>query len=656
MKLRAKLILTAGGAALVTILVTAGILYNTLWSDRLEALRLNVARHLDSLDYLLGSFFDDVERDVAVLAAEEVVKVRDDRTFTNFLDADLRGFTYRIGPQERRIVESFNLYRLTHEFASSVYMGRENGSFVRSHPRAQPTRYDPRDRPWYVLAKRNRGRVMKTDPYPAVTTQDVNIGVVKALVNEGGEFYGVVGVDVTLTTLTEYSHALNYRLIPEGQFLLLDRNNLVLASRDKGMLFREAGAISEELSRTLRGERSGSTTVRVGGEKHYLFFREASREGWKSAVLVPYRYLEGQVRGTVLLTMGGVTLGLLLMGVSSLIALHVCVGRPIQSFTREVDRVAETGNLDRFIQVHSRDEFGALAKSFNNMLGALKQTQQRLMSAQQELRDHKDNLEGLVRERTRELAVAMEKAEESDRLKSAFLATMSHELRTPLNSIIGFTGILLQGLAGPLNQEQSKQLGMVRGSSRHLLELINDVLDISKIEAGQLQVVRERFDLRAMIEQVMRTVAPQVQKKGLVVVAGLTPEVGEIQSDRRRVEQILLNLLSNAIKFTERGEVRIDCRQRGEWLEIAVRDTGMGIRPEDVEKLFEPFRQLESGLGRRQEGTGLGLSICRRLVELLGGTIRVESVWGEGSTFTVSLPNRTARGGTDGADNPGDRG
>ncbi|MCX7680776.1 MAG: ATP-binding protein [Anaerolineae bacterium] len=258
--------------------------------------------------------------------------------------------------------------------------------------------------------------------------------------------------------------------------------------------------------------------------------------------------------------------------------------------------------------------------------------------AEDEVRRLNAELEERVAQRTKELSVAMHRAQEADRLKSAFLATMSHELRTPLNSIIGFTGVLLQELAGPLNPEQRKQLGMVRDSARHLLALINDVLDISKIEAGQLEVERAPFDIRAAIESALRSVSPQAQKKGLTLTAAIASNVGSVVSDRRRVEQILLNLLSNAIKFTERGEVRLECRVQNGWLEISVHDTGIGIRPEDLGRLFEPFRQLETGLNRRHEGTGLGLAICKNLVTLLGGQIRVESEWGKGSTFTFTLP------------------
>lgn len=269
--------------------------------------------------------------------------------------------------------------------------------------------------------------------------------------------------------------------------------------------------------------------------------------------------------------------------------------------------------------------------------------------AEAELRELNENLEHKVAERTTEMQTALARAEAADSIKSAFLATMSHELRTPLNSIIGFTGILLQGLAGPLNAEQTKQLGMVKGSAHHLLELINDVLDISKIEAAQMEIRTEPFDLRALLDRVIASVRPLAEKKGLALDISISPALVSMLSDRRRVEQILLNLLNNAIKFTERGGVILAADEITDFrttpgstpraaVRLRVIDTGMGIKPDDLGTLFQPFSQVDSGLTRQHEGTGLGLAICRRLAELLEGEISVISTWSKGSEFTVILP------------------
>lgn len=281
---------------------------------------------------------------------------------------------------------------------------------------------------------------------------------------------------------------------------------------------------------------------------------------------------------------------------------------------------------------------------------------------ERELEQHRIRLEEMVSERTAELeksqltllklvddlnakkdelAIAMEKAQAADQIKSSFLATMSHELRTPLNSIIGFTGILLQGLAGPLNQEQHKQMTMVQNSSRHLLALINDVLDISKIEAGELVLSPAPFDLRQSLEKTVRMVAPLAEKKGIALHLDIEDTIGAITADQRRLEQVMLNLLNNAVKFTDKGHVRISCGEEDAHYILSFADTGIGIRPEDIPNLFQPFRQIDSGLTRKHEGTGLGLSICKKIIDMMGGSISVESRWGEGSVFTVRLSKQS---------------
>jgi PAS domain S-box-containing protein len=245
-----------------------------------------------------------------------------------------------------------------------------------------------------------------------------------------------------------------------------------------------------------------------------------------------------------------------------------------------------------------------------------------------------------------ELAGARDAAQAADRAKSAFLATMSHETRTPLNSILGFTGILLQELAGPLNDEQKKQLTMVQNSSRHLLALINDILDLSKIEAGELRFGHHAFSLADSINRVTDIITPLAQAKALQLSIDTTSSIAPMTGDARRLEQILLNLLSNAIKFTEKGTVSLQVEPVAGYttnaavpaVRLRISDTGIGIRQSDMALLFQPFRQIDSGLTRLHEGTGLGLAICQRLTTLMGGRLEARSQWGQGSEFVVTLP------------------
>lgn len=286
---------------------------------------------------------------------------------------------------------------------------------------------------------------------------------------------------------------------------------------------------------------------------------------------------------------------------------------------------------------YTQRQLRAVAAMFAASESAAREEAGKARAAAEELRTARDHLEVRVRERTLELQQALAKAQEVDRLKSQFLATMSHELRTPLNSIIGFTEIVLAGLPGELNAEQSKQLEFVRGSAKHLLHLINDLLDLARIESGRVEPAWEEISPREVLDEAVNTVRPLADRKGVV----LTEEVDvpdRLRTDRKMFFQVLLNLLGNAIKFTDRGEVRLVAKRDGDTLVTAVRDTGIGIKPEQIPQLFEAFRQIEGSVQRRYEGTGLGLYLCRRIVALLGGTIRAESEFGRGSAFIFTLP------------------
>lgn len=224
--------------------------------------------------------------------------------------------------------------------------------------------------------------------------------------------------------------------------------------------------------------------------------------------------------------------------------------------------------------------------------------------------------------------------------KNSFLANMSHELRTPLNGIIGFSELLVDGLPGPVNPDQREYLGDILNSSHHLLQLINDVLDLSKVEAGKMELHLEKFSLRKAIEQVCSVAYPLVQKKKIQLTTTIATDLDGVTLDQQKFKQILYNLLSNAIKFTaELGQVEIIVDWHGpDRFTLAVRDNGIGIKPENIKRLFKEFEQLDEGTTRHYEGTGLGLALTRKITEMQSGSIGVESEFGKGTTFTVILP------------------
>ena len=263
-----------------------------------------------------------------------------------------------------------------------------------------------------------------------------------------------------------------------------------------------------------------------------------------------------------------------------------------------------------------------------------------LHASEAALRQANEQLEQRVAERTTELTHANTRLLELDRLKSEFLATISHELRTPLNAILGFSGMLRDGRSGPVSTEQQRQLGFVHASGQHLLSLINDLLDVSRIEAGRMGLHNEDYDLAEVMAEVWTTLQPAAEAKGLALLFSAPPQPMTLHGDRRKCCQVLLNLAGNAVKFTAEGQVQLEAEADGEWVQIRISDTGIGIGTHQLPLLFEAFRQLDGGLRRAHDGVGLGLYLSRQLATLMGGSISVKSEASVGSVFTVTLPRR----------------
>ncbi len=267
----------------------------------------------------------------------------------------------------------------------------------------------------------------------------------------------------------------------------------------------------------------------------------------------------------------------------------------------------------------------------------LERQARRLASANEELERRGEALQAA------ELAaeLARVQAENASAAKSSFLASMSHELRTPLNAILGYSELVIEDLAD--GEASVADVRRIKGAGAHLLAMINDLLDLEKIEAGRMEVELEVFALAPVLESVLDTVRPLAETRGNRLVLEIGEEVTSIESDERRVRQILFNLLSNACKFTSEGVVRLSARGRADAITLSVSDTGVGLAADKLETVFEPFRQAERSTSRKHGGTGLGLTITRELSRLLGGGITVTSELGVGTTFTVTLPERSPR-------------
>ncbi|HLU08918.1 MAG TPA: ATP-binding protein [Oceanobacillus sp.] len=315
-----------------------------------------------------------------------------------------------------------------------------------------------------------------------------------------------------------------------------------------------------------------------------------------------------------------VALNAVIIGGVMSFAISRTITNPLRQLSAAAARIAE-GDFSSTITVNSSDELGHLAVAFNKM---------------------SDQLQTMVEDLKRqnvELQVANEKAQQASRLKSEFLATMSHELRTPLNAIIGFSDMLLLGMSGELNETQRHKIMRLQENGKRLLLLVNDILDIARIEAGRIELRNEPFLPAQLAERIAQQMVVLAERENISFTMKIDPMLPPLLvGDVKHIEQVIINLLSNAFKFTEEGAVSLVFGVQGNNWTIAVKDTGIGIPPHALDVIFEEFRQVDGTAARAYKGTGLGLAITRHLVRVMGGKIGVESTLGEGSTFTVTLP------------------
>jgi signal transduction histidine kinase len=348
---------------------------------------------------------------------------------------------------------------------------------------------------------------------------------------------------------------------------------------------------------------------------------------WAVFVELPAKEAYEQIYGSIFRTSALLLIGL---GMALLASLFVArrVVRPLGILRQGVERIG-SGDLDHRLEIKTGDELQTLAEEFNRMASQLQESYV--------------NLEQKVKARTQELAVANQQLDEASRHKSQFLANMSHELRTPLNGILGLTEMILDKIYGEVPEKIRSALEDVQASGRHLLGLINDVLDLSKIEAGRVTLSLHEYSMRDVVQAVSTAMEPLAALKNLTLKITMPPDLPPATGDQRRISQVLMNLVGNAIKFVEAGEVRVEVATADGSFSVSVSDTGPGIAPTDQETIFAEFQQVDGSNSRSKGGTGLGLAIAKRIIEMHGGRIWVESKLGMGSTFTFTLPVRVER-------------
>ena len=303
--------------------------------------------------------------------------------------------------------------------------------------------------------------------------------------------------------------------------------------------------------------------------------------------------------------------------IAAFIALSIIVGNPLAKLLDSI-RNTKPGHMRPMVQLSSNDELGRVVDEYNTMIE-------------------------LEQKHINELETAREQAETATRTKSQFLATMSHELRTPLNAVIGISEMLLEEVEEKKEEDYIEPLTRVSRAGKHLLNLINEILDLSKIEAGKMDLIPEHIQVKELLDEIHSTSIPLAEKNGNGFIVKCPEQIGSIFADPTRLRQIILNLISNACKFTNNGEITLSVENKEidltDWYEFKVKDTGIGMESDKTENLFEEFTQADSSTTRKFGGTGLGLAICRRLCDMMGGSIQVQSELGVGTEFTFTLPS-----------------
>ena len=561
----------------------------------------------------------------------------------------------------QKIVESVH-YR--NPVFKTVWVGDVNGKAVAFSPlydaegRKNIGR-DYSDRDYYKKVRELRRPVIGRIIIGRVAKQPI-IPLASPVFDEKGVFSGFVFAAFSTENIQKIVSSMN--LYGRGMLTLVDEYGRVVAHSDLAPEDVMKDLSSTEIFKAAGKNKKGiAEFISMFDNRKKIVAFYSLENGWKIWITRDIGDMNKSIMSSFYYAVFGGLL-VLLLALTIAYILSVAISKPVEAIRRHSERFA-SGNLqapgERYSGIIS--EISGLNKSFFQMAEELNALYSGLEDKVQERTRELENANIELQALNREVEMRRAEAGEANKAKSDFLANMSHELRTPLNSIIGFSEILQDGLYGQLNEKEKEYVNDIYTSGSHLLDLINDILDLSKVEAGKMELEISIFILKDLLNASMTMLKEKAMKHGINISFEITPEADiEIEADERKLKQVIFNLLSNAVKFTpEGGSVRVSAKKvtppnlpldkgrQGGVIEISVTDTGIGIKPEDMPKLFKEFSQLESAYEKKYEGTGLGLALTKRFVELHGGRIWVESEFGKGSKFSFALPMKQGIGNSE---------
>lgn len=524
-------------------------------------------------------------------------------------------------------------------------------------PKLTPVLYDFHEsrQEWYNGPKKS-GKLYVTEPYYDVGAGDITMLSITAPIHDrSGGFIGVAGSDMSLEAIRAFVDGVRFRSdyadnkTREGleyTYLVSRQGRVIVHPDEKLMLgkdFAGEDVLKLDCGKQIMYSPSGNDSFVRDGKAWRVYWTETPFTKWKvvlnvreDVILAPINSLSRKWLVFIPVTM------FFMISLMTLIARRVMA--PVGDLMRASQELEEGKYNPAILDKASRksDELGRLARAFQKMEREIQHRKQRLEEWSQTLEQTVAERTAELERKTQEAQEARLEAEAANRTKSSFLASMSHELRTPMNAIIGYSEMLMEEAEDDGNDDYLADLKKIHAAGKHLLALINDILDLSKIEAGKMDIYLETFNVAPVIEDVVATIQPLVEKNGNTLSVDCRKDIGAMHADLTKVRQGLFNLLSNACKFTKNGtvalKVRTEEKNERSWFVFDVSDSGIGITPEQINKLFQAFSQADSSTTRQFGGTGLGLNITKHFCQMMGGDVTVTSEYGKGSTFTISLP------------------